>query len=149
MIGYQAEVALEILRSLESVPSGQLKLMIDSQNQDPEFTEWLELSLLARETLINGRPIPTAAKVWDDYLFGHVVTRQNFPELLAHYRASFPTPSQVAILLPTQGGLAAAAMAIRDGILSAYLEQPGDSVLRFYSSGATSEAAITALFQAR
>ena len=41
---YEADEALEILRSLESVPSSQLTAMIDSQTQDPEFTEWLELA---------------------------------------------------------------------------------------------------------
>ena len=149
MIGYEPELALEILRSLESIPSGQLRRMIDSQSQDAEFTEWLELSLLARETLINGSSVPAAAQNWDDYHYGHAVTAGNFPALLTSYRALFPTPSQVAILLPTEGGLAAASKAIRDGILSAYLEHPGDSVLRFYSSGETSETALGAFIQAR
>ncbi len=149
MIGYQPEVALEVLRSLESVPSRQLTALIDGQFEDPEFTEWLELSLLARTTLINGGPVPAAAQQWADYHYGHSVTRENFPELLARYRALFPVPAQVAILLPAEGGLAAAARAIRDGILAAYLEQPGESVIRFYSSGETSESATAAYLQAR
>lgn len=149
MLGYQADVALEILRSLESVPSAQLTSMIDGQFEDPEFTEWLELSLLARNTLINDRTIPAVAQQWADYHYGHAVTRENFPELLAHYRALFPMPTQVAILLPTDGGLAAAGKAIRDGILSAYLQEPGESVIRFYSSGQTPESAIAAYLQAR
>ena len=149
MIGYQPERALEILRSLESVPSGQLTAMIDGQFEDPEFTEWLELSLLARNTLINGRSVSAAAQQWADYHYGHVVTRDNFPDLLGRYQALFPVPAQVAILLPTDGGLAAAGKAIRDGILSAYLQQPGESVIRFYSSGQTPESAIAAYLQAR
>ncbi|NOR20955.1 MAG: ABC transporter substrate-binding protein, partial [Xanthomonadales bacterium] len=84
-----------------------------------------------------------------DYHYGHAVTRENFPQLLAHYQALFPVPAQVAILLPTEGGLAAASRAIRDGILSAYLEQPGESEIRFYSSGETPESAIAAYLQAR
>ena len=148
MIGYQPDVALEVLRSLESVPSGQLKAMIDDQFYDPEFTEWLELSLQMRTTLINGYSIAAAAKYWADYHYGHAVDRANFPELTSRYRALFPVPSQVAVLLPAEGGLAAAANAIRDGILSAYLEQPGDSVIRFYSSGESSEAAFAAYLQA-
>jgi len=149
MVGYQPELALEVLRSLETVPSRQLKAMIDGQFEDPEFTEWLELSLLARITLINGHPVPTAAQQWADYHYGHAVSRENFPDLLAHYQALFPVPAQVAVLLPTEGGLAAASMAIRDGILSAYLEQPGEAVIRFYSSGQTPESAIAAYLQAR
>jgi hypothetical protein len=68
--------------------------------------------------------------------------------LAFRYQALYPVPSQVAILLPAEGGLAAAGNAIRDGILSAYLDQPGDTVIRFYSSGVSSEAALAAYQQA-
>ena len=149
MIGYQPEVALDVLRSLEYVPSGQLIVMIDSQIYTPEFTEWLELSLQVRTLLINGNPVKSEARKWADYHYGHAITRDNFPDLVARYGAMFPVPSQVAILLPAEGGLGAVAKAIRDGILSAYLEQPGDAVIRFYSSGENSESAIAAYLQAR
>ena len=149
MIGYQPEVALGILRTLESIPSGQLTAMIDNHAQSLDLTSWLELSVLARTTLINGQSIPAAAQHWANYHDGHVVNRQNFSELIGHYKSLFPVPSQVAILLPTQGGLASAAKAIRDGIMAAYLQQPGESEIRFYSSGETSESALTAFLQAR
>ena len=149
MIGYQPEVALDVLHSLEYVPSGQLIVMIDSQIYTPEFTEWLELSLQVRTLLINGNPVKPEARKWADYHYGHAITRDNFPDLVARYGAMFPVPSQVAILLPAEGGLGAVATAIRDGILSAYLEQPGDAVIRFYSSGENNESAIAAYLQAR
>lgn len=147
--GYQPEVALEILRSLEYVPSGQLRAMLDTPAYDPEFTAWLDLALQTRKLLINRGPIPAAAQEWADDHDGHVITRENFSDLMTRYRKLFPVPAQVAVLLPTEGGLAAAANAIRDGILSAYLEQPGQSVLRFYSSGDSSESTIAAYLQAR
>ena len=146
---YQPDVALEILRSLESVPSSQLTAMIDSQTQDPEFTEWLELALQARTLMTNGDSTSAAAQKWSDYHYGHVITRARYSELIRSYSALFPAPSQVAILLPTEGGLAAASKAIRDGIVSAYLEQPGNSSIRFYSSGESGESAIAAYLQAR
>ena len=149
MTSYQPELALEVLRSLETVPSGELTNMIDGQFYDPEFTEWLELSLQVRTLLINGSPVKAEARKWADYHFGHAITRANFPELVSKYSTFFPVPSRVAILLPTEGGLGAAAKAIRDGILSAYLEQPGDAAIRFYSSGENSESAIAAYLQAR
>ena len=148
MIGYQPDVALEVLRSLETVASGQLRAMIDSQLYDPEFTEWLELSLQMRTSLINGYPIEEAAKYWVDYHYGHAVDHANFVELALRYQALFSTPAQVAILLPAEGGFAAAGNAIRDGIVSAYLDQPGGSVIRFYSSGESSETALAAYQQA-
>jgi len=149
MPGYQQEVALEILRSLEYVPSGQLRAMIDDQTYDPEFTEWLELALQTRNLLSGHSSVPAAAQKWADYHYGHVITRAEFSKLIYSYRKLFTVPAQVAVLLPTDGGLAPAARAIRDGILNAYLEQPGNAVLRFYSSGNSSEEALAAYLQAR
>ena len=137
MSGYQPDLALEILRSLESASSSQLAAMIDGQTQDPEFEEWLELSLMIRSLMLSGDPVTPA------------VNRDDFPGLVSDYRALFSAPSRIAILLPNEGSLAAAAKAIRDGFLSAYLEQPGESVIRFYSSGESSETAVSAYQQAK
>jgi len=148
MVGYQPDLALEIIRSLEAVPSRQLEALIDQQNLDPEFTEWLELAVQIRAVVIAGYSSSIAAEHWTNYHYGHRVDRNHFSELVASYRAFFPVPSQVAILLPTEGSLSTAAKAIRDGIMSAYLDQPGDAVIRFYSSGEDSESAIAAYQQA-
>lgn len=142
------DLALEIVRSLESIPSTRLAEMIDSQVYDPEFTEWLELALLVRKSLVHHTPINTAAQYWQDYHYGHVLERADFQVLAARYSSYFPTPSQVAVLLPAEGGLAAAGRAIRDGIISAYMEQPGESTLRFYSSGEDDTSALAAYHQA-
>jgi len=149
MTGYQPDVAMEIMRSLESVPSGLLETMIDSQLYDPELTDWLELSLQVRTLLINGSSVKAAARTWANYHYGHSITAANFPELVSSYSTLFPVPALVAILLPTEGSLDAVARAIRDGILSAYLERPGDAVIRFYSSGNDAESAIAAYLQAK
>ncbi len=149
MSGFQPEAALAILRSLESLSSGRLRAMIDSQLYDPEFTEWLELSLLTRNLLISREPVSAAARKWVDYHYGHVITEAGFTELMSRYRQLFPTPGQVAVLLPATGDLSTAARAIRDGIVSAYLDRPGNSVLRFYSSGENSQSALAAYLQAR
>lgn len=146
---YQPDLALEILRSLESVPSGRLMAMIESQALDPEFTEWLELTLQARSLATSNRSITAAAATWSDYHYGHVIGQLEFTDLVRRYKALFPAPARVAVLLPEEGGLAPAARAIRDGILSAYLEQPGNTSIRFYSSGKNAESAIAAYRQAR
>lgn len=145
---YQMEVALEIVRSLESIDSSQLAVMIDSQIYDPEFTEWLELALQLRTLLIGNGPVAASARDWANYHFGHPVTQSGFQELLSAYRSFYPVPSRVAVLLPTEGGLSAASAAIRDGLLSAYLDRPADASLRFYSSGRNGESAIAAYRQA-
>lgn len=146
---YQPDRVLEILNALESIPASRLNTMIDSQLYDPEFTEWLELALQVRILLINGGPVAVAAQDWANYHYGHIVNQHNYADLVSRYAAKFVAPSQVAVLLPTEGGLAAAGQAIRDGILSAYLDQPGNTSLRFYASGDSTESAITAFLQAR
>lgn len=145
---YQVEVALEIIRSLESIDSSRLAQMIDSQRYDPEFTEWLELALQLRTLMISNGPVSASAQEWANYHYGHPVTRSGFAELLTAYRSFYPVPANVAVLLPTEGGLSAASAAIRDGLLSAYLDGPGDASIRFYSSGRDGESAIAAYFQA-
>lgn len=149
MTNYQADVALEVVRSLESIRSSDLETMIESQLYDPEFTEWLELALQLRTVMVDGNSVAGAARHWEQYHFGHAVSRTGFSELVSDYQSYFPAPSRVAVLLPDEGGLATAAMAIRDGILRAYLDDPGGSALRFYSSGTNSESAIAAYQRAR
>lgn len=146
---YQPDKILEIIRGLESLPSNRLRSLIAEQQLEPEFTEWLELALQIRTAMINGEASSVTAQRWADYHYGQAVGRSDFPDLLRRYTALFPVPSQVAILLPEEGGLTVAARAIRDGILSAYLEQPGDAVIRFYSSGQNDAAAIRAYQQAQ
>jgi len=148
LTAYQPDLVLEIIRSLEDVRSQELKTLIAQPDTDPEFAEWLELALQVRTAMIAGSSKVVAAEHWANYHYGHMVNRSNFPGLVTDYRAFFPVPSQVAILLPTEGGLSTAAKAIRDGIMSAYLDQPGDAVIRFYSSGESSESAIAAYQQA-
>jgi outer membrane PBP1 activator LpoA protein len=147
--GYQIPIALEILRTLETVSSSQLVAMINSRQFEPQLTGWLDLSLQARTTLINRDPVAMAAQKWANRHTTHAITEADFIELIARYSALFPVPYQVAILLPSEGGFANAAKAIRDGILSAYLEQPENSVIRFYSSGENSKSALAAYLQAR
>jgi outer membrane PBP1 activator LpoA protein len=122
--------------------------MIESGVYRPEFTEWLELTELVRMVLMRDAPVDSAARYWQDYHYGHVIDQASFPLLVSRYASFFPTPSRVAVLLPTDGGLAAAGRAIRDGIISAYMEQPGDATLRFYSSGDTDESVLAAYYRA-
>jgi len=148
MNNYQSGRALDILHALEPIPSGQLKTLIEQQNLAPELADWLELAWQIRAAAISASSSSGAAAKWARSHDGHVVTRSRFSELVTSYRAAFPVPSQVAILLPAKGRLSAAAKAIRDGIMSAYLEQPGNSVIRFYPSGPGRESAIAAYRQA-
>ncbi len=146
---YQPDKVMEMIRLLESLPSSQLQMVIEAPQTDPLVKAWLELALLIRHSVVNVGSGATAAQQWADNHRGHAVNRAGFFDLSRRYATLFPVPSQVAILLPEEGSLTTAARVIRDGILSAYLEQPGDSVIRFYSSGQTDASAIKAFQRAR
>ena len=149
LLSYDPELAVEILQSLETVPSSQLQLMIDQQRYEPGFTGWMELALQVRTLVVSGNPVDAAARSWSNSHPGHPVNESNFANLVDQYRALYPTPAKVAVLLPTDGGLAGVSAAIRDGIVSAYLENPGDAELNFYASGDTPESAVSAYMRAR
>lgn len=149
LLSYDPDRAVEMLQSLESVPSSQLQMMIDQQAYTPEFTGWMELSLQVRSLLVSQQAVSVAAGKWQNAHPGHPVNISNYADLVERYRALYPVPAKVAVLLPTEGSLAGVASAIRDGIVSAYLEHPGDAELHFYASGNTPESAISAYVAAR
>lgn len=146
---YQPDTVMAILRSLEPLSSIQLLEAINAQAYDAEFTEWLELDLLLRRVLANGAPAAEAARHWEHFHYGHVITASAFTDLAGRLGAQYPAPLSVAVLLPEAGGLSAAGRAIRDGIISAYLEHQGESTLRFYASGQNEASAIQAYQQAQ
>jgi hypothetical protein len=146
---YEPDQVMAILRSLGSLSSIQLQQAISTQAFDAEFTEWLELDLLLRRVLANGVPAAEAARNWWRYHYGHVIDASAFTDLAGRLDAQYQAPSNVAVLLPEAGGLSVAGKAIRDGIISAYLEQPGESTLRFYASGQNEASAIQAYQQAQ
>lgn len=144
----QPAMAMDVLHSLGNLTSGELTRSIEEQVYDPEFTEWLELSLSLRRALVNGDPVEASARQWEQLHYGHAVSGRDFVELHARLQARYPAPATVAVLLPETGGLSAAGRAIRDGIISAYLERPGASSVRFYNSGKEQTSAMAAYFQA-
>jgi len=100
MLSYQPDLVLEIIRSLESLPSSQLNTLIVQQNLDPEFTEWLELTLQIRTVVIGGSSSAIAAEHWANYHYGHVVDRSHFSELVTSYRMYFQVPSRSLSFYP-------------------------------------------------
>jgi hypothetical protein len=146
---YRPDEVMAILRSLGPLSSTQLAEAIDARAYDAEFTEWLELDLLLRRVLANEAPAAEVARQWERFHYGHVITASAFSDLAGRLGEQYPAPLQVAILLPEAGGLSAAGRAIRDGIISAYLERPGESTLHFYATRRDQASAIQAYHQAQ
>jgi len=146
---YEPHAVLEVLRAMEAFSSAELEASIASERYDPKFKQWLELVAKVRTTLFDSASIETAAHQWAENHPGHVIDQTAFADIAVIYRSLFSSPARVAVLLPVEGALTAAGTAIRDGILSAYFENPGSSALRFYSSGKNNKAAIAAYHQAQ
>ena len=71
---------------------------------------------------------------------------QDFPPADAD---GYRPPAKLAVLLPTSGPLAAAAVGVRDGLLAGYYAEPRRRTsLRFYDSGGTGDRARAAMKKA-
>jgi outer membrane PBP1 activator LpoA protein len=148
MPAYQADQALDILRLLEDVPSGQLRILTMDSEAGNRNETWLQLALLIRETLFSGALLETSVREWSSLNPGFPGSAEDILDLSLRYRSLFRPPASVAVLLPAEGGLAAAGSAIRDGMLSAYLEAPAGSKLTFYNTGSEPATLVSAYFQA-
>lgn len=145
--GYDSEAALTLMNSLERVPSGQLAYLA-SLHGDPRRAAWFDLALVIRRNLVDPRELESAIHAWEGRHPGFDVSADDALDLWLRYRQAFRPPERVAVLLPDSGGLGAAGAAVRDGIMSAYLEHPGGSEIRFYHTGDAPETVLAAYFEA-
>ena len=145
--GYDRESALQLLRTLESVPSNQL-FYISELGGDPARAAWFDLAYVLRSNLVNAADVEEQVMAWKLRHPDSQLNIENALDLWVLYRQKFRPPRTVAILLPDSGGLKRAGAAIRDGIMSAYLAQPSDSQIRFYDTGSGPDAVLAGYFQA-
>jgi outer membrane PBP1 activator LpoA protein len=138
-----------LLLELERVSSGLLERAVYDAPEGSIAGSWADLALRVRRSLVSGEDGSRAATQWANDYPEHAVTRQGFQALAHGYGSRFLAPERVAVLLPLQGSLSAAGLAIRDGLLGAYLRNPGRSSLKFYDSGDTPAAALRAYEQSR
>ena len=147
MQGYDVDGALALLRSLENVSSLQLGDLAVTGG-DPERTAWFDLALTIRENLVNAEYLESSIYAWKDRHPEFEIGPDQALDLWMRYRQDFSHPQQVAMLLPESGGLARAGAAIRDGIMNAYLSNPGGSEINFFDSGGNAETVLAAYFDA-
>ncbi len=147
-IGYDSTRGVAILQLLEEVSSGSLRNISGNTAGAYGLNDWPELTVLIRETLINGHDVNLAAAGWADQHPDHEVSEQEFKILAGRYRQLFSLPENIAVLLPVEGGLAAAGKAIRDGLMSAFLAHSEGVTLRFYPTTEDPQSAVSAYFQA-
>jgi outer membrane PBP1 activator LpoA protein len=136
--------ALDLLRTYEYVPSGSLLEAAAMQSLDPRAASWAALMARVRSAVLRSDRLELAAEDWRSDYPGHEVDTRAFLEIAFMYGQRFTAPANVSVMLPMEGRFSAAGSAIRDGLLGAYLAQPGLSELTFIDSGDRPMEALTA-----
>jgi outer membrane PBP1 activator LpoA protein len=148
MTFYDPAASVELIRSLDRVSSRELALRAENPRAERQLTGWLDLALVIRNHLIIPEGIASGVRDWKSRHPAHVLTEQQALDTWLRYRQLFSPPGRVAILLPETGRLQAAGEAIRDGVMSAYLDNPGGSEILFFTTGEDPQSAIEAYFNA-
>ncbi|MBT8039705.1 MAG: hypothetical protein HKO85_05470 [Xanthomonadales bacterium] len=145
---YDPAAAVELMQMLESVSSGELAVRALNPRGERQLTGWLDLALVIRNNLVEPEEVEAAIAEWKSRHPSHVLTQTEALDTWLRYRQRFQAPRRVAVVLPTDGRLQAAGMALRDGLISAWAENPGGSDLLFFSSGDDPQEAISAYYNA-
>ncbi len=148
MTGYNPMSALDLVKSLESVPSGELAVRADNPRAERRLTGWLDLTLTIRQNLVSPENVAASMTAWKTRNSFHPLTEAEALDLWLRYRQQFRPPRKVAVLLPESGRLSVAGAAIRDGLMTAFLENPGGAEIQFFATGDQPESAISAYFTA-
>ncbi len=145
---YDPEASVELIRSLERVSSGELAIRADNPRGERQLTGWLDLSLVIRQYLVAPEGVAGSMDAWKSRHPHHLLTTQQALDTWLRYRQLFSPPRRVAVLLPESGRLKAAGDAIRDGVMTAYLQNPGGAEILFFTTGEDEQSAISAYFNA-
>lgn len=145
---YDPLAALAVLESLENVSSGELEVRADNPRADQRLTGWLDLALVIRQNLVVPDYVSQAVAGWKARHPHHVLSENEALDLWLRYRQQFAPPRKLAVLLPGSGRLSAAGTAVRDGLMSAFLENPGSTEIFFFPTGDEPESVISAYFSA-
>ncbi len=148
MSGYNPGSALALLESLEYVPSGELAVRADNPRAERRLTGWLDLTLTIRQNLVESEHVAQSIAAWKIRNSYHPLTESEALDLWLRYRQQFTPPRRVAVLLPDSGRLSSAGAAIRDGLMGAFIENPGGAEIQFFGTGDQPDSAISAYFNA-
>lgn len=148
MAYYNPDTSVEIMRLLEGVSSGELAIRAANPRSDRQLTGWLDLALVIRNELVRPAGLEQAVADWKVRHPDHLLTEAQALDTFLRYRQGFAPPARIAVLLPGEGRLQAAGDALRDGLVSAYQDDPMRSELRFFPTDDDPESCIAAYFSA-
>ena len=148
MQSYDPGASVELMRALENVSSGELSIRAENPRADRQWIGWLDLALQVRRNLVIPDGIGSAITAWKLRHPYHLLTEAEALDTWLRYRQLFTPPRRTATLLPDTPGLKNASNAIRDGLMSAYLGEPGGGELLFFSTSGDGQSTIAAYFSA-
>jgi len=111
------------------------------------FGGWIALADIAQRTATDPESLSVAVERWRSRWPGHPAGAEIAPELLLTSRIEATPPGHVALLLPLSGRFAAAATAIRDGFLAAWLEDSSNAERPLVTVRDTAGADVEALYR--
>jgi len=149
MSAYDPVAALALIKAMQPIPSRELIALANRPRADPDLDPWLDLALVIRQNLLDANQLEPAVMAWKARNARHYMAAEDALDLWLNYRQGFLGPQKVAVLLPASGRLQAASEALRDGILSAFLDNPGTSQILFIDSGNEPDSLPGAYFEAR
>jgi len=146
----QLENDTQLWETLNNLTDAELQQ--DRSAPPPDaLSGWLELMELTRLYLQQPDALAVVIPQWQQRYPGHPASRAFIARLLDTMRQAGKPPASVALLLPLNGKLAAAASAVRDGVLAAYYDTPLSGMrpqLRIYDTGDQPETALARYQQA-
>jgi outer membrane PBP1 activator LpoA protein len=145
---YNPDAALEIMQLLEGVSTAELTLRAANPRAERQLAGWLDLAAVIRANLARPERIEQQVDEWKERHTAHPLTRAQALDTFLRYRQGFAPPARIAVLLPGAGRLQAAGDALRDGLMSAYLDDPKGSELLFFATDDDPESSIAAYFSA-
>lgn len=133
MLNHNSDLIWETLMEL---PQGELRTLAEDTT-DYTLRGWYSLAALSKMEQSNLREQLARVDQWTVAWTGHPASKRLPPDLQLLRELVNTQPQQIAVLLPQSGKLAAAATAVRDGMLAAYYRQRQtmpQPPLRFYNT---------------
>lgn len=106
---------------------------------DALMAGWLELGRIQADAAISSAGIAAELRAWQSRYPAHPANGRLVRSMLEHYAIGVAPSSQVALLLPLSGRASSAGLAVMDGFMTAYYEQPQGTrpVIRVYDVAAS------------
>lgn len=146
---FEPELALALLIEY---PLATLEALYAEHGRRPVLQPWLDLAVSARSYLLDDELLRPALQAWQQRHPRAGYAADEAMAWLAAWRQIQPAPQRVAVLLPgPESALARPGRALRDGLLSAWVQQPVQQrpELMFFHLGDHPEAVVDAWFSAR